>query len=56
MQVLYKSTRGKEETVTIEDKNPILLTRSVVNVGKKAKWLQISLSNIGSGILIRNIE
>ena len=52
----YDNSMGKEETVTIEDRNPILLTRSVVNVGKRAKWLQISLSNIGSGILIRNIE
>ena len=52
----YDNSMGKEETVTIEDKNPILLTRSVVNIGKKAKWIQISLSNIESGFFIRNIE
>lgn len=31
----YDNSMGKEETITIEDKNPILLTRSVVNVGKR---------------------
>ena len=42
----------------IEDKNPILLSESVVNVNKKVKWIEISLSSVegGSGIYIKNIR
>lgn len=58
ISVGYLNSMGKEESVTIEDKNPILLSESVVNIDRKVKWIEISLSSAegGSGILIKNIK
>ena len=58
IKVGYDNSMGKEEVMIIEDKNPILLSESVVNVNKKVKWIEISLSSVegGSGIYIKNIR
>lgn len=34
---------GKEETVVITDNNPILLSKSIVNIKSKVNWIKISL-------------
>lgn len=49
---------GKEDEIKIEDKNPILLARSTVNIKRKVNWISISIpsSENGSGILIQNIR
>ena len=54
----YTNAMGKEETKVIEDKNPILLKKSVVNINKKIDWIEISMKSDrgGSGILIKNLQ
>ena len=49
---------GKEDEIKIEDKNPIVLARSTVNIKRKVNWISISIpsSENGSGILIQNIR
>ena len=34
---------GKEDEIKIEDKNPIVLARSTVNIKRKVNWISISI-------------
>ena len=54
----FTNSMGTEETAVIVDKNPILLRKSVVNINKKVKWIELSLKSEpgGSGILIKKLQ
>ena len=47
---------GKEEVISIEDHNPLLLNQSIVNIHKKANWISITTENANKGMVIKNVK